>query len=269
MEESTETAQGSTEQPPKISFLTLVLRTLSGLGGGILGTFILIAFYLFAFSLFGTFFGDETSEFNPLHYFILIAMIFASSLGANLLSSFLLSLIKHTAKITTVLSQILIANIVILIICLPLYMFAFSIDFVSGSYIGGLQLGFSILASALILDIYSSGKHGLVWVYGTLFGTLLAIGLSIIMFLLTNSINVLLFMIFPLFWGGIAFIQTILMMLYRWLVSVFNSDFLALTKEYGKDYQRDIVKEIEEEEKEEEEKPEDKAGGDFLDNSGE
>lgn len=255
-----ETSQTALDQQPKLTFLSLVLRTLSGLGGGILGTFILIVFYLFTQSLFGGFFQADPAETNPLEYFMLIAMVFTSSLGANLLAPYLLSIATKAERITTILTQILIVNILILIICLPLYLFAFSIDFTSGSYIAGLQVIFSILASALILNMFSASRYGLVWVYGTLLGSLLAIGLSVVMFLVSGSVNVLLFIAYPLFWGGIAFIQSIFMMLYRWLATISNSDFLALSKKYGKDY----GKSDEEFEEEEEKEPEDIQGGEFL-----
>ena len=122
-------------QPPQFTFLSLITRTFAGLGGGILGSVVLLIIYILSVSIVapvltpagtgvGGVVGAEVADINPLFIFILMGMIFASTLAANLVAPFLISLTQggKYKRVTTSLFQIFIVNIVVFVILAPIYL---------------------------------------------------------------------------------------------------------------------------------------------------
>src|SRR3989338_10800708 len=105
--------------PPSPTFLTLVLKTFAGIGGGIAGMLILLVIFLGASTILQSainpgFATDQTTK-NPLFIFVFMAMIFLTSLGSNLLGSLFFTFVEHEkyTRTSTAMYQIFFANLVI------------------------------------------------------------------------------------------------------------------------------------------------------------
>jgi hypothetical protein len=249
----------------QFTFLNLITRTFAGLGGGIVGTVILLVIYILTVSIVAPVLapaGDSETTLNPLFIFILMGMVFASTLGANLISPLFVSFTARDKynRITTSLFQIFIVNIVIFIILIPIYLFSTGIGLEFISYAAGLHIVFSVLASALIFEIIANYRYALLGVYSTIFGILLAIAFNIMMYQATGNATILLFLALPVLWGAVGFMFGIVGMIYQWIVKTWGTDYLATFQEYSKDYGITEEEEIAAEEPE----PEDTEGIDFL-----
>jgi MFS family permease len=251
-------------QPPKMTFLSLITRTAAGLGGGIAGTFILLIIYILSVSVIAPVLtpSENGAEVSPLFIFVLMGMIFASTLAANIFAPLFISFTERERykRVTTSLFQIFIINVVVFLILVPVYLFSqgFSLEFIS--YAAGLHIAFSVLASALVFEILSEYKYAILGVYSTIFAVLAGISLNIMLYQATGTATILLFIALPVLWGGIGFVHGIILMLYNWIVSTWGTDYLATTQEYSKDYgiredEQDIYVE---------DKPEDTEGVEFL-----
>ncbi|MBU1445639.1 hypothetical protein KKD70_00030 [Patescibacteria group bacterium] len=253
---------------PKFSFLSLITRSIAGFGGGIAGTLVLLIIWMLSNSVLAPVMApaDEIVELDPLFIFVLMGMIFISTLVSNMVGPLLISFTQKERyqRTATALFQIFIINIIIFLITIPVYLFSsgFGIQFLS--YAAGLQISFSILASALVFEIVSNFKYALVGVYGTIVAILSGIAINIMFYQATGSATVLLFVALPLLWGGVGFTSGIVTMLYNWMVSVWGNDFLATSQSFSKDYgiaEEPIEVEVDE-------KVEDTEGIDFLRHDG-
>jgi hypothetical protein len=260
------------KQMTQFTFLNLITRTLTGLGGGILGTAVLLVIYILTVSIVAPVLapagGEDTGMLSPLFIFILMGMIFASTLAANLIAPLLISFTARDKyqRITTSLFQIFIVNIVVFLILIPIYLFATSLGLEFIGYAAGLQIVFSVLASALIFEIIANYKYALLGVYSTIFAVLIAIAFNITLFQATGNATILLFFALPLLWGGVGFTFGLVGLIYQWIVNTWGTDYLATFQEYSKDYGVTEAEEIAEEEKRMEEEPPavDTEGVDFL-----
>ena len=92
--EQTQPEQAQQEQTQsEYTFLSLITRTVGGLGGGIAGTLILLIIYILSVSIIGPVLNpvEGTGEISPVFIFVLMGMLFASTLAANLLSPLFIS----------------------------------------------------------------------------------------------------------------------------------------------------------------------------------
>jgi len=252
-------------EAPKMTFLALITRSVAAFAGGIAGTLVLLIIYILTASIVSPVLlpDSEVTEVSPLFVFVLMAMVFASTLVANLVSPLLISFTQKDKykRITTTLFQVFILNTVIFLIIVPIYFFSSGISYEYMSYAAGLQIAFSVLASALILEIISNYKYALLGVYSVIIAIVTGLAISILFYQLTSNATILLFMALPLLWGGVGFTYGIFIMLYHWMVETWGRDFLSTTQEYSKDYG------VEEEEIEtvvDIAPPEDKEGVDFF-----
>jgi len=263
-------------QPPQFTFLSLITRTLSGLGGGILGSVVLLVIYILSVSVVAPVLNpvnlssatNEIPEISPLFVFILMGMVFASTLAANLISPFLISLSQgdRYKRVTTSLFQIFIVNIVVFVILAPIYLFSQGLGFEFMSYAAGLQIAFSVLASALVFEIIANMKYALLGVYSTIFAVLAAIAVNIMVYTMLGNATILLFIALPLLWGGVGFMFGIVGLIYQWIVRTWGTDYLSTFQDYTKDY--GITEAVQEAQQEAEEaaapEPVDTEGVDFL-----
>lgn len=255
-----ETAYG----PRKMSFFTLVLKTFAGLAGGIAGTLVLLMIFLLTSSILQPILSPAEAaaqEISPLFIFVLMAMIFATSLVSSLIGPLLISYTEREryTRVATALSQIFIMNIVIFAFVAPIYLTTSTTRLELTAYAAGLQIILSALAGSLIMEILHDYKYALISVYTTVLGLLVATAGSLILYsaLGATGLTLLLFGALPLIWTMIGFFQGALAMFYYWLYQNYGTDFLATSTSYGTDYG------VAEEEEEEPEK-EDEEGGDFL-----
>lgn len=257
--------QNIVDSAPKFTFLSLVTRTIAGLGGGIAGTIVLLIIYMLSSSILqqALLQAEEGTDVTPLFTIVIMAMVFVSLLVANISAPLFIAFTQgdRYRRTTTALFQIFIVNVVIFMLLVPIYLFSTNIGLEFTSSVAGLQMALAVLGSALIFEIISNYKYALLGVYSTIFAVLIAIVFSAILYQTTGSSLILLFLALPLLWGGVGFMFGIVGMFYSWIVSTWGVDYLATTQEYSKDYgvqeAEDMVEIVEPE-------PEDSEGSDFL-----
>ncbi len=253
--------------PRKMSFFTLVLKTFAGLAGGVAGTLVLLLIFLLTSSILQPVLSpaeEAAQEISPLFIFILMAMIFATSLISSLIGPLLISYTEREryTRVSTALSQIFIINVVIFAFVAPIYLTTSTTRLELTAYAAGLQIILSAIGGALIMELIHDYRYSLISVYTTVLGVLVATAMSFFLYtgLGTSSTTILLFAVLPIIWGSIGFFQGALAMFYFWLYQNYGVDFLATSTSYGTDYGQP------EESEEEEEEPdrEDTEGSNFL-----
>lgn len=230
--------------PRKMSFFTLVLKSLAGLAGGVSGTLILVIIFLSSSSILqpvlGSTSASETAsgEVSPLFMVILMGMIFATSMASSLLGTVLLCYTERSRynRIATMLSQVFIVNIVIFAFVLPIYLTTSTTRLELTAYAAGLQVILSASASALILELIHDYKYSLLGVYTTILAILVAVGINFFLYFTTQSATLLLFVALPIIWFMVGFSQGALTMLYYWIYETWGVDFLASSTAFGTDY---------------------------------
>lgn len=243
--------------PPKLPFTTFLLRLLAGLGGGVVGTILLILIFIVASSVIPSIETLQEGYVSPIFIFILLVMVFLSSTIGNLLSTFLLALTGSYKRKASAIYQVFIVSVIIFLLMAPVYFIARSINIEIVVYAVALHIIISAMISALILEIVSNYRYALVGVYGITFSILLSAG---VLFGLSGAIEnptILLFAALPVVWGSIAFMGGIIIMIYGWIARIYDKDFLCTATVYGADYGREV-------ETKEEPRAKDEKGADFL-----
>ncbi len=250
--------------PLHVPFSTFLLKILAGGLGGTIGSLILILIFVLG----STFLTPLTvnydgSAISPIFIFILIVMVFLSSTIGNIVSTFLLSLTERQKykRTASAIYQIFLLSLIIFLLMTPVYFITSSIDFSIVAYAVALHIIVSAQVSALILEIVSNYRYSVLGVYSVTFAILISAGS---MFALANFIQspaILLFTALPIVWGSIAFVHSLVTMIYGWLVNVYDKDFLSTQTLYGSDYGKEIEETVEEIIESE---TKDEAGADFL-----
>lgn len=253
--------------PPSPSFLTLVLKTFAGLGGGIAGMLILLLIFLGASTILQSAFnpgelgieGVEEAGKNQLFIFVFMAMIFLTSLGANILGSLFFSFVEHEkySRTSTAMYQIFFVNLVIFVILAPIYLVLDSRDLLDMTgFLAGFHVLVSALASVMILEIIGNLRYAVVGVYGVVFALMLSTGVIMVVYEFTErNPTIVLFATLPVMWTALGFITVIVEMFYRWIWTLYGTDFLMSKTEYGKDYGEEEPEEV---------TPPDVEGSEFL-----
>lgn len=251
--------------PPNPSFLTLVLKTLAGLGGGIAGMLILLVIFFGASTILQSAFnpgglGAEDLGKNPLFIFVFMAMIFLTSLGSNLLGSLFFTFVENEkyTRTSTILYQIFFVNIVIFTILAPVYLLLDSRGLLDMTgFLAAFHVLLSALASVMILEILGNLRYAVVGVYANVFSLIFSTAVSMLLYEFSGrNPTIVLFAALPLMWTTLGFVTVIVTMLYHWIYTVYGTDFLMSKTSFGKDYG--------EPEPEEAPPPPDVTGGEFL-----
>lgn len=252
--------------PRRMSFLTLVLKTFAGFAGGVAGTMVLLIIFLLSSSILQPVLSPAEAaaqEISPLFIFVLMAMIFSTSVVSSVVAPLLLAYTERDryTRIPTALSQIFIINIVIFAFVAPIYLTTSTAHLELTAYTAGLQVILSSMAGVLILELLHDDRYSLLSVYTCILSILIAMAMSFFIYTMSGpaGATVLLFVSLPIVWTMIGFFQAAFTMFYYWLYQNYGIDFLATSTSYGSDY--GIPDQTEEEE--EEVKP-DSEGSDFL-----
>lgn len=237
--------------PPVLSLPMFLLKIIAGGSGGIFGSLVILVVLLIS----GSFLTPLTqesgiSEVNTIFIFLLMVTIFLSTTIANILSVLFIGLTdrERYTRLSSAVYQVFIMGIFIFILTAPVYFFASSIDTTYISYALILHIIVSAQVSAMILEIVANYRYSLLGLYGTTFSILISI--SALMAVASFSINptIILFIATPIVWGAIAFVHGLAIMLYSWIVRIYDKDFLSTQTLYGEDF----GKQVERDEKEEE-----------------
>lgn len=233
----------STFGPRRMSFFTLVLKTLAGFAGGIAGMLILVLIFLLTSSILQPVLSPAEAaahEISPLFVFVLMAMIFSTSLIASIVGSLLLSYTEREryTRVMTALAQIFIVNLVIFAFVSPIYLSASAEHLELTAFAAGLQIILSATASTLVFELIHDYRYSLLSVYNTILAVLVSTAICFLFYSVIGQAGatVLLFASLPILWTMIGFFQGALTMFYYWLYENYGIDFLATTTSYGADY---------------------------------
>lgn len=258
-----ETASDISNEAPRMSFSTFLLKILAGAAGGIGGSLILLLIFVLASSILTpiTEGHSELESVSPIFTFILMMMIFLSSTAGNIVSTWLMALSERDKykRLSSAIYQIFIISMIIFVLMVPVYFITANSNIEITAYAVALHIIISAQVSALILEIVSNYRYALVGVYGLTFAVLTSAGIMFGLSGIIESPQILLFAALPIVWGSIAFIQSIFTMLYGWIARTYDKDFLSTQTVYGNDYGKEV-------ESDEPVAPvaKDEAGADFL-----
>lgn len=239
----TPTSENSTDLGPRsIPLFLLLLRTLAGLGAGLVGSGVIFAVALLGANVLQSALsisGPRTDgALHPLFVFVFMAMMFVGSATSNILGPLFIGLSdrEHYKRLSTTLTQIFVANVVILILLAPVYMIGAGLNTALLPSVAALQVIVSAFATALILEIIADYRYALIGVYGTV----VAVLVSAAVYFLFYSISVeqpliLLLMALPVMWGSIGLFGGLMNLLYAWIYKLYGVDFLSGVTVYGED----------------------------------
>lgn len=246
--------------PPRIPFTTFLLKVLAGGVGGSIGALILLLLFIVIYTVFPSAPDLQTvTQINPIFVFLLMLMVFLALTPANLLSVFLLSLTEREkyVRVKSALYQIFIVNLIIFLLMVPVYFMTATINMDLTPYVVALHIILATQISAIILEVVSDYRHSLVGIYGITFSILVSVATMFLLQAIVESSAILLFLMIPVVWGSIAVVQSITTIIYGWIASIYDKDFLSTQEVYGDDYGKEVdIKETP--------KAKDEEGGDFL-----
>ncbi len=252
-------------EPPKISVLDFILKTAAGIGAGIGANLILLVLFLLTSSILQPVISDQsTADINPFIILTIIAVVFFTSLCANLIGPAFFGLIqdsKYTRRSTSA-AHIFFLNIIILVFLLPVYLVSSTTSSDLTVSVAALHIIITTAASLIIFETISNPRYSLVGVYGTLFGTLVGMALNFILFeMTTGNWTIQIFAAMPIIWASIGLFSAITESLYQFVYNVWGNDFLASSADLGADYG---VQPEEISSEEDTPKTQDVSGSDFL-----
>lgn len=230
--------------PRSIPFSLLFFKSLSGLGVGVIGMIILLIFVLFGL---GT--ATTGAVSGPFLVFSSLVMGFITALVTSGLGVFIFGMLdrERYPDLRLVVKHVILLNIIIFIFLLPIY-FVTVVGATAGIktlfLIAALQLIISAQASIFVLEFSanSSTRENLLTIYGTVFGILAAILVTLLIYTIFQKLSTpeelavggsggrgptaALFAILPLTWFFFGFSISTVEMVYRWIYETWGVDFL-------------------------------------------
>ena len=225
--------------PRSISPLAILFRALAGLGGGVIGTGLIVVILFLGSGVLTSALGvDGGTEIHPLFVFVFMAMMFIGSCAANVLGTLLIALTDkdHYKNTSTSIYQVFIANVVILIAMAPIYMIVSGLNVALLPAVAALQVVVSAFASSLILEIIANYRYALLGVYSTAFAVLVSTGVFFLFYSVSSEqpIN-LLFIALPVMWLSIGIFSGLFSFFYGLVYKLYGVDFLSTVVKYGAD----------------------------------
>src|SRR3989338_8468026 len=124
MADETNTQEISNEAP-RMSFSTFLLKILAGAAGGIGGSLVLLLIFVLASSILTpiTEGHAELESVSPIFTFILMMMIFLSSTSGNIVSTWLMAISERDKykRLSSAIYQIFIISMIIFVLMVPVY----------------------------------------------------------------------------------------------------------------------------------------------------
>lgn len=243
------------------SFLFRIIATFTG---GILGSLVLVLFIVLADAMLAPIIGaTEQVSIGPVFVFIVMLMVFLSTLLGNTVAILLTSLTDREKykRRSTALTQIAVMSVIVVIFMLPVYFISATIDLQLVIFAVALHMILTVLTSALTLEIVSNYKYSLVGLYGVTLSIIISAAALFLFSRIVSSLTILLFIALPVIWGTMGLVSGFTSMVYASLARLYDKDFLSTQTMYGDDYGKEVEEEIEEKF---EEIPEDTEGASFL-----
>lgn len=225
--------------PRPLSLFALLLRSLGGLGGGMIGTGVIFGISLVGAGILQSALGSTgDGTINPLFVFVFMAMIFLGSVTSNLLGPLFMGLSDHERykRLATSLYQIFIANVVTLIVMAPIYVVVAGLNVSMIASVAALQVIVSAFTSALILEIIADYRYALLAIYSTAFSVMVSAGVYFLFYSISSGQPIfLLFLALPVMWISIGLFGGLIQLLYGFIYKLYGVDFLSSVTVYGAD----------------------------------
>ena len=235
--------------PRKVPVLTLVFRVLAGLGGGVMGTAVLLIAVFLGASILSPLATPEGEEavMNPLIIFVFMAVVFLSSCLSNVISTLLIGLTDRTKykMLFSYIYQVFIINLVILVFSAPVYIIVSGLSVEMMASVAAIQILVSVMASFLILEILSEAKYALLGVYSATLGLVMASAVNFALYqIFQQNAAILLFAALPVIWMTLGLFNGLTGMGYRFVYDSYGVDFLSKYVKYGQDTEPEEKEEV-------------------------
>lgn len=231
-------------EPPQIRLSTVIFRALAGVLGGALGSAVIFLVIILAQSFITGVF--DTTSFNPVFVFIILAMSFLSLQVAAIASASMFAYLENYkyTRLTTTLVQIFIINLLMFIVMVPAYVVISQMNSEALLYVGATHVVFSVVASTLIMEIMTEYRYAILSVYTTIASVM--IGILITLFIQFSASDILilpLLLILPIMWGCVGLFIGAGEMIYNWIYETYGVDYLSLDTNYGSEYSEKVGEE--------------------------
>jgi hypothetical protein len=229
-------------EPPRIRLATVVFRAIAGVLGGGFGSAVIFLVIILTQSLItGAF--DNTTSFNPIFIFIILAMAFLSIQVAAIASASLFAYIENYkyTRLTSTLVQIFLINLLMFVVMIPAYIVISQVNSEALIYVGATHVVFSVIASTLIMEIMTEYRYAILSVYTTIASVMIAI--LVILFVQFSASEILilpLLAMLPIVWGCVGLFIGAGEMVYGWIYETYGVDYLSLDTNYGEEYSEKV-----------------------------
>ncbi|MDX9971213.1 MAG: hypothetical protein RBS56_04910 [Candidatus Gracilibacteria bacterium] len=247
-----------------MSVASFLFRIIATVTGGILGSVVLVLFIVLADTMLAPVLqGADEVRIGPVFVFIVMIMVFLSTLIGNITATFFTSLTDREKykRRSTALTQIAVMSIIVVIFMLPVYFISATINVQLVIFAVALHMILTVLTSALTLEIVSNYRYSLVGLYGVTLSIIISSAALFLFSRIVSNVTILLFIALPVIWGTMGVIQGFTSMVYASLARLYDKDFLSTQTMYGDDYGKEVEEEVEEPV---EQKLEEEEGASFL-----
>lgn len=253
--------------PFRTSPLTIIYKTAAGVVGGLIGSGLILLIFTIASSVISPVLKNEIEgEIAPVFVIVFLIMIFLGTLAASLVSVFLMGLSEKTKynRLATTMFQVFLLNLVVFLFTAPIYVIVSNFDLSNMALIAAMQVLLSSMASSTILEMVSNSRYGLIGVYTSVLGTLIALIVISVLYNILQNQFVVMFGTLPVLWSAIGFANSFLNISYFQLYKLYGIDFLSSQQSFGSDLAEEQGPEEISEEEIYEATTKDEAGSDFL-----
>ena len=212
--------------------ISILYRLIAGMIGGAGGALFILMGMMLGGSLLESF-SSNTADISPFATFLILIVLFLSTVVANTLGVLLIGLSdrnKYSIPFKGV-PQVIVVNIILFILSIPIYFIAKGIDPYLIAGVAVLQFFFSSLTSALAYDVICTERRRILLnIYSIIIGIFVGLLVLIFFYLMnTGSNTLLIFFSVPIvIWMSIGFVGGLIEYFYHQLFLYQGIDFLAL-----------------------------------------
>ena len=235
-----------TEKKP-LTFTLFLLRLLSGLTGGIVGTLLTFVVYFVMLS-----FVPAGEELTSLSIFTIIIMAFVGTLAANTMTALMVTFMdseKYSRRKTT-LTHVFLFNLILFFFTIPLYLLAIPLDIIIG--VAAMHFLLSAFVSALIIEVLAGYEYSLLGIYSSAVGIFISIGLALIVLVSDTSQLVITLGAMPVVWLILEITGGFTELIYDNFLRLYGVDALNVQTDLGGDTEIEPAEDSEESETKEE-----------------
>ncbi|MDD4351417.1 MAG: hypothetical protein PHU71_00335 [Candidatus Gracilibacteria bacterium] len=216
----------------KVEGISILYRLLAGMIGGAGGALFIFIGMILGGSLLESF-SSDTVNLSPFAIFLILAVLFLSTLVSNSLGTLLIGL-SDRAKYSMPfrgLSQVVVVNIILFILSTPIYLIAKGIDPYLMAGVAVLHFFFSSLTSALVYEVICADRSRILLnIYSVVISVFIGLLVMLFFYLVSSGTNqLLLFFSVPIIiWLSIGFVGALIEYFYYQFFRIAGVDFLSI-----------------------------------------